>query len=162
MASPELQVSTLERKSPADAGSGDYGEKPVEPPPVSGADARERSTEIIIGERELRKWFVAIQEVRVRCGQQDDRTTDPDYFISFEQFERSQGGGGFDSPSSSSLRRVSCSSSTAALRWGWALFRGGDALGESLVAGADALARVLCPAGHPGSAAQLAHPRGEP
>jgi hypothetical protein len=44
-------------------------------------DARTRSTELVIGERNLRTFFPAIRELRLRCGQQDDLITDPRYFI---------------------------------------------------------------------------------
>jgi hypothetical protein len=44
-------------------------------------DARTRTTELLIGERNLRTFFPAIRELRLRCGQQDDLITDPRYFI---------------------------------------------------------------------------------
>ena len=44
-------------------------------------DSLERTTQLVIGERKLRAFFPAIRELRLRCGQQDDLTTDPQYFI---------------------------------------------------------------------------------
>ena len=44
-------------------------------------DGSERTTELIIGERKLRPFLQEIRELRLRCGQQDDLTTDPEYFI---------------------------------------------------------------------------------
>jgi hypothetical protein len=44
-------------------------------------DSRTRTTELIIGERKLRAFLPAIRELRLRCGLQDDPTTDPQYFI---------------------------------------------------------------------------------
>ena len=44
-------------------------------------DAGARTTQLIIGERKLRAYFPSIRQLRLRCGQQDDRTTDPQYFI---------------------------------------------------------------------------------
>ena len=44
-------------------------------------DVRTRSTELVFGERNLRAFIPAIHELRLRCGQQDELTTDPQYFI---------------------------------------------------------------------------------
>ena len=51
-------------------------------------DSHERTTEILIGERNLRVFFPAIREIRRRCGQQDDLTTDPRYFIAANTLNR--------------------------------------------------------------------------
>jgi hypothetical protein len=44
-------------------------------------NSRERTTELIIGERNLRAFIPAILDLRLSCGQQDDFTTDPRYFV---------------------------------------------------------------------------------
>jgi hypothetical protein len=44
-------------------------------------DGYKRTAELVIGERRLRKFQPAIRELRLRCGQQDDFTTDLQYFI---------------------------------------------------------------------------------
>jgi hypothetical protein len=44
-------------------------------------DPRVITTELVIGERNLRNFFPAIRELRLRCGQQDDLITEPRYFI---------------------------------------------------------------------------------
>ncbi len=43
--------------------------------------AATRTTELVIGERNLRAFIPEIRELRLRCGQQDELTTDPQYFI---------------------------------------------------------------------------------
>jgi hypothetical protein len=43
-------------------------------------DGCERNTDLILGERKLRPFLQEIRELRLRCGQQDDLTTDPEYF----------------------------------------------------------------------------------
>jgi hypothetical protein len=44
-------------------------------------DLGDRTTHLVLGEGSLRKYFREIFELRVRCGQQDDWTTHPEYFI---------------------------------------------------------------------------------
>jgi hypothetical protein len=44
-------------------------------------DGGERTTELVIGAQRLCELVPAIRELRQRCGQQDDLTTDPQYFI---------------------------------------------------------------------------------
>ena len=44
-------------------------------------DGCERTTDLIIGEHKLRPFLQEIHKLRLRCGQQDDLTTDPEYFI---------------------------------------------------------------------------------
>ena len=44
-------------------------------------DGRERTTDLVLGEQKLRFFFEEIRDLRTRCGQQDDLTTDPEYFI---------------------------------------------------------------------------------
>jgi Acetyltransferase (GNAT) domain len=51
-------------------------------------DGRTRTTDLVIGERNLRAFIPAIHELRQRCGQQDDLTTDPQYFIAANTMNR--------------------------------------------------------------------------
>ena len=44
-------------------------------------DGCQRTTDLIIGEQNLRPFLEQIRELRIRCGQQDDLTTDLEYFI---------------------------------------------------------------------------------
>lgn len=44
-------------------------------------DARDKTTELIIGERKILASLASIHQLRLRCGRQNDRTTDPEYFI---------------------------------------------------------------------------------
>jgi hypothetical protein len=60
-------------------------EEPVAPPTF---DSRQRTTDLIIGALNLRAFIPAIRELRPRCGQQDDLTTDPQYFIAANTLNR--------------------------------------------------------------------------
>ena len=40
-----------------------------------------RDLELVIGEREVHACLVEIRDLRRRCGQEDDLTTEPEYFI---------------------------------------------------------------------------------
>jgi hypothetical protein len=44
-------------------------------------DGCKRTTDLILGEQKLRAVAQEISDLRLRCGQQDDLTTDPEYFI---------------------------------------------------------------------------------
>jgi hypothetical protein len=44
-------------------------------------DGCARTTDLILGEPKLRQFLQEIRELRLRCGQQNDLTTDPEYFI---------------------------------------------------------------------------------
>jgi hypothetical protein len=44
-------------------------------------DSGARTTDLIIGEQKLRVFLQEIRDLRLRCGPQDDLTTDPEYFI---------------------------------------------------------------------------------
>jgi hypothetical protein len=60
-------------------------EKRVAPPTF---DSSQRTTDLIIGARNLRAFIPAIRELRLRSGQQDDLTTDPQYFIAANTMNR--------------------------------------------------------------------------
>jgi hypothetical protein len=44
-------------------------------------DGCARTTDLILGEPKLRQFLQEIRVLRLRCGQQDDLTTDPEYFL---------------------------------------------------------------------------------
>jgi hypothetical protein len=99
-------------------------------------DSRTRTTELVIGELNLRALIQAIRELRLRCGQQDDLTTDPEYFIAIN---------------TSRFRRVAAVliyrdqvleacvffMERSLFGVGLGLFNGGDNTGESLVVGSE-------------------------
>jgi hypothetical protein len=94
----------------------------------------ERTTEILIGERELRAFIPSIRELRVRCGQQDDYSTDLEYFIAANKQKNRR-------VAAVLIRRKddleACVLFIEHCRYGigLGLWRGGDTVGDSLVAG---------------------------
>jgi len=97
-------------------------------------DHTKRTCELIIGERKLRTFLPAIRELRQRCGQQDDLTTDPQYFIAANTLK--------DRRVAAVLIRRDRELEACVLFFehckfgiGLGIFRGGDGIGESLVAG---------------------------
>jgi hypothetical protein len=94
----------------------------------------ERATQLVIGNRELRSCLAEIRELRRRCGQEDDLTTEPEYFIAANTLANRR-------CAAVLIRREG---ELEACVWfyehtrlgvGLGLFRGGDYIGESLVAG---------------------------
>jgi hypothetical protein len=97
----------------------------------------ERTTEVLIGERKVRAFIPAIRELRLRCGQLDDYTTDLEYFIA---------------ANTQNNRRIAvvlirqnrdleaCVLFIEHCRYGFGLglWRGGDDVGDGLVAGPEA------------------------
>jgi hypothetical protein len=47
-----------------------------------------RTTQLLIGERKLHAHLGEILELRRRCGQADDLTTDPEYFLAANSWKR--------------------------------------------------------------------------
>ena len=100
-------------------------------------DGCERTTELILGERELRFFLEEIRDLRRRCAQQDDLTTDPEYFIAANTLR-------FRRVAAVLIRRdqrlEACVFFTehCILGLGLGLFEGGDAAGESLVVAPEA------------------------
>jgi hypothetical protein len=99
-------------------------------------DSRTRTTELVIGERNLRAFFPAIRELRLRCGQEDDLTTDPRYFIAANTMNRRV---------VAVLIRHNQELEACALFFehckfgiGLGIMRGGGYIGENLVAGPEA------------------------
>ncbi len=100
-------------------------------------DSRERTTELVIGERNLRSFIPAIRELRLRCGQQDDFTTDLQYFIAANTQKNRR-------VAAVLIRRnrdlEACVLFIEHCRFGMGLglWRGGDTVGDGLVAGLEA------------------------
>lgn len=100
-------------------------------------DAHTRTTELVIGERNLRTFISAIHELRLRCGQQDDLTTDPQYFIAANSLQGRR-------VAAVLIRRnhelEACVFfyEHCKLGVGLGIMRGGDYSGEGLVAGPQA------------------------
>jgi hypothetical protein len=99
-------------------------------------DSRERTTELVIGERNLRSFIPAIIELRLRCGQQEDLITDPRYFIAAHAQNRRV---------TAVLIRHHQQLEACALFYehykfgiGLGIMRGGSSIGENLVAGPEA------------------------
>jgi hypothetical protein len=97
-----------------------------------------RATELVIGNQELNANFAEIRELRRRCGQEDDLTTDPEYFIAANTLANRR-------CAAVLIRRgrelEACILFYEHTRFGigLGLFRGGDYVGESLIVGTPAL-----------------------
>jgi hypothetical protein len=96
-----------------------------------------RATRVVIGNQELHSCLEEIRQLRRRCGQEDDLTTDPEYFIAANTLANRR-------CAAVLIRRgqelEACVFFYEHCRFGvgLGLFRGGDYIGESLVAGPDA------------------------
>ena len=96
-----------------------------------------RATHLVIGNRELHSCLAEILELRRRCGQEDDLTTEPEYFIAANTLANRR--------CAAVLIRRERELEACVLFFehtrlgvGLGLFRGGDYIGESLVAGPEA------------------------
>ena len=113
-----------------------------DPSPPDIFDERARTTHLVVGNRELKSRLAEIRDLRRRCGQEDDLTTDPEYFIAANTLKNRK-------CAAVLIRRdhelEACVLFYEHCRFGvgLGLFRGGDYIGESLVAGPEAL-RVRC------------------
>jgi hypothetical protein len=97
-----------------------------------------RATDLVIGNRELLACLEEIRQLRRRCGQEDDLTTDPEYFIAANTVPNRR--------CAAVLIRQNRELEACVLFYehtscgvGLGLFRGGDYIGESLIAGPQAL-----------------------
>jgi hypothetical protein len=97
-----------------------------------------RATRVVVGSRELKSCLAEIRQLRRRCNQEDDLTTEPEYFIAANTLENRR--------CAAVLIRRDQELEACVLFYehtrmgvGIGLFRGGDYIGESLVAGAEAL-----------------------
>jgi hypothetical protein len=100
-------------------------------------DGCKRTAELVIGERRLRRLQPAIRELRLRCGQQDDFTTDLQYFIAANAQKKRR--------VAAVLFRQDLEIEACVLFFeyckfgiGHGIFNGGDAVGGGLVAGPEA------------------------
>jgi hypothetical protein len=100
-------------------------------------DGCERTTEVLVGEGKLRVYIPAVRELRLRCGQQDDFTTDLEYFIAANKQKNRR-------VAAVLIRRnrdlEACVLFIEHCRYGigLGLWRGGDTVGDGLVAGHEA------------------------
>lgn len=99
-----------------------------------------RTTQVIVGNRDVHSHLAEILDLRRRCGQQDDLTTEPEYFIATNTLANRR--------CAAVLIRQDHTLESCVLFYehcrfgvGLGLFRGGDYIGESLVVG-DAALRV--------------------
>jgi hypothetical protein len=97
-----------------------------------------RDLELVIGDRELHLCLAEIRDLRRRCGQEDDLTTEPEYFIAANTLSNRR--------CSAALIRHAGQLEACVLFFehtrlgvGLGLFRGGDHMGESLVVAPEAL-----------------------
>jgi hypothetical protein len=97
-----------------------------------------RETELLIGNAALRSHLAEILELRRRCGQEDDLTTEPEYFMAANALANRR--------CSAVLIRRDRELEACVLFYehtrlgiGIGLFRGGDYIGESLVVGREQL-----------------------
>jgi hypothetical protein len=108
-----------------------------DPRPPATFDECARTTHLLVGNRELRSRLAEIRDLRRRCGQEDDFTTDPEYFIAANTLRNRK-------CAAVLIRRdhelEACVLFYEHCRFGigLGLFRGGDYIGESLVAGPEA------------------------
>ena len=93
-----------------------------------------RAAQLVMGNRELRSCVAEILELRRRCGQEDDLTTEPQYFMAANTLANRR--------CAAVLIRRERQLEACVLFFehtrlgiGLGLFRGGDYIGESLVAG---------------------------
>jgi hypothetical protein len=97
-----------------------------------------RETELLIGNGELRRHLAEVLELRRRCGQEEDLTTEPEYFMAANTLSNRR-------CSAVLIRRdrelEACVLFYEHTRFGIGigLFRGGDYIGESLVVGRESL-----------------------
>jgi hypothetical protein len=98
---------------------------------------RKRVTQLLIGNRELHSCLPEIRALRRRCGQEDDLTTEPECFMAANTLANRRCAGVLIRREQELEACVLFYEHTR-LRVGLGLFRGGDYIGESLVAGPEA------------------------
>jgi hypothetical protein len=100
-------------------------------------DGWERTTEVLIGEVKLRVYIPAIRELRLRCGQQDDYTTDLEYFIAANT-QKNRRVAAVLIRRNHDLEACVLFIEHCRYRIGLGLWRGGDTVGDGLVVGHEA------------------------
>ncbi len=96
-----------------------------------------RATHLVIGNRELKSCLAEIRQLRRRCGQEDDLTTEPEYFIAANTLKNRRCAAVMIRREQELEACVLFYEHTR-LGIGLGLFRGGDYIGESVVAGPEA------------------------
>jgi hypothetical protein len=97
-----------------------------------------RTTRVVLGNRQIHSHLSEIRQLRRRCGQEDDLTTEPEYFVAANTLANRR-------CAAVLIRRdrelEACVLFYEHCRFGLGLglFRGGDYIGESLVAGPEEL-----------------------
>ena len=124
-------------------------------------DGRTRTTELVIGERNLRAFIPAILELRLRSGQEDDLTMDPQYFIAANA-QKNRRVAAVLIHQNQELEACVFFFEHCRLGMGLGLLRGGGSIGEGLVAGPEALSLALCGSSDSDIAATLANPWRKP
>lgn len=126
------QTSSSERRQRLDGSTVGH-----EPRALSRLGDCARVTKLVIGNRELHSCLAEILELRRRCGQEDDLTTEPEYFIAANTLPNRR--------CAAVLIRREQQLEACVLFYehtrlgiGLGLFRGGDYIGESLVTGPEA------------------------
>jgi hypothetical protein len=97
-----------------------------------------RDLELVIGDRELHSCLAEIRELRRRCGQEDDLTTEPEYFIAANTLANRRCAAALIRHAGQLEACVLFFEHTR-LGVGLGLFRGGGYMGESLVVAPEAL-----------------------
>jgi hypothetical protein len=101
---------------------------------VSNFSDYARVTQLLIGNRAVHSCLAEIRELRRRCGQEDDLTTEPEYFIAANTLANRRCAAVLIRREQELEACVLFFEHTR-LGVGLGLFRGGDYIGESLVAG---------------------------
>jgi hypothetical protein len=109
-----------------------------EPLPLPVLSDHARQTELVIGHRALHSYVAEIRNLRRRCGQDDDLTTEPEYFVAANTLENRR-------CAAVLIRRERQLEACvlffehSLMGFGLGLFRGGDYMGESLVVAPEGL-----------------------
>jgi len=110
-----------------------------EPIPAPTFISGPRTTHLLVGERKLQAHLGEILELRRRCAQSDDLTTDPEYFVAVNTMGHRRCSAVLIRGESNKLEACVLFYEHTRHGIGLGLFRGGDYIGESLVAGPKAL-----------------------
>ena len=115
---------------------------------------------VLIGNRAIHSHLAEILELRRRCHQEDDLTTEPEYFFAAQALPNRR--------CAAVLIRQdqelkACVFFFEHTRYGigLGLFRGGDYVGESLIVAPEIHSRALCAFGDPGAFETMANSWGE-
>jgi hypothetical protein len=97
-----------------------------------------RVTRLLMGNKEILSCLAEVRDLRRRCGQEEDLTTDPEYFIAVNTLANRRCAAVLIHRDRELEACVLFYEHTR-LGFGLGLFRGGDYIGESLVAGRESL-----------------------